>query len=122
MQMENKHRLLRCGDEQSEESWECPGFHLKQRTAGASISSPMHPTLTVNLKLFEEIKSSCVIFEWNENRHTVYSRCVDPCEFIIRDANNVHIVFKRKEAGNETVSFDDAGVSLLLFFGEDEQF
>lgn len=48
---------------------------------------------------------------------------MDPCECIIRNANNVHIVFKRKEAGNETVSFNDAGVSLELFFGEDnEQF
>lgn len=34
------------------------------------------------------------------------------CEFIIRNVNNVHIVFKRKEAGNEKVTFNDAGVSL----------
>lgn len=49
----------------------------------------------------------------------VYSCCTGPCEFIIRNANNVHIVFKRKEAGNETVSFNDAGVSPVVIFLEE---
>lgn len=45
---------------------------------------------------------------------------MDPSASVIRNANNVRFVFKRKDAGNETVTVNDAGISpeyfLLLIF------
>lgn len=70
------------------------------------------PPLISLPSLAEVVLISEIIFDWNENRRPVYSSFMDSCEFIIRNANNVHIVFKRKEAGNETVSFNNAGITL----------